>query len=255
MRAELPSDSRRDLINVPLNQRQGAMFNQRGGLSNLIPREFLELSSTSSSPNIANSSPNSGSDFVAGFSPPSRSMSPRLMARNTARRVVTEEGVVMSANLDRYSGHPRVEEDTEYTIEEWNGVGNGNGNGKGDDDADTTKDKENSWQLQDHVMSFMNFDGSLPLTDVSDAGYAHGEAEGPSPPISPPTSDSASPPISPPIPSNIGNMNFMDNGPLSPMPSEVLPAYEAEGEGVEFEVNGERKTPAGTMGLGVRRFG
>jgi len=104
-------------------------------------------------------------------------------------------------------------------------------------------------------MSFMDFDGSLPLTDLSDAGYVHGEAEGPFPPISPPTSDPASPPISPPIPNNIGNMNLLDDGPLSPTPSEVLPAYEAEEEGVEFEVNGERKTPAGTMGLGVRRFG
>ncbi|KAJ5910114.1 hypothetical protein N7504_004757 [Penicillium tannophilum] len=253
-RAELPSDSQRDLINVPLNQRQGLMMYQRSGIANLLPRDSLELSSTSSSPKINNNSPNSGSKSVAGLSPPNRSMSPRLMARNTARRVLTEEGVVMGANLDRYSGDPRVE-DTDLFTEELNGIDNGNRNGNENSDADTTKGKENSWQSQDHVMSFMNFDASLPLTDVSEAGYSHGEAEEPSPPISPPTSISASPQISPPVPNKIGNMSFSDMGPLSPTLSEMPPAYEAEEEGIEFEVNGERKTPAGTMGMGVRRFG
>ncbi|KAJ5538078.1 hypothetical protein N7494_007557 [Penicillium frequentans] len=253
MRAELPSDSQRDLINVPLNQRQGLMIYQRGGIANLLPRDSLELSSTSLSPKNTNSSPNSGSSSVAGHFPPIRSMSPRLMVRNTARKIVTEEGVVMGANLDRYSGDPRVE-DTELSIEEMNGIDNGNRNRNEDSDADATKVKENLWQSQDHVLSFMNFDASLPLTDVSEAGYSYGEAEGPSTPVSPPTSVSASPPISPPVPNKIGNMSFMDMGPLSPMPSEVPPAYEAEEEGVEFEVNGERKTPAGTIGMGVRRF-
>lgn len=159
----------------------------------------------------------------------------------------------MGANLDRYSEDPRIE-NAELSIEDWKKVDKGNCNGKEDGDADTTKRKENSWQSQDHVMSFMNFDGSLPLTDVSDAGYSHGDAEGPSPPISPPTSFSASQPISPPIPNRIGNMSFMDVGPLSPTSSEVPPAYEAGEEGTEFEVNGERKTPAGTTGSGVRRF-
>lgn len=176
------------------------------------------------------------------------------MARNTARRVLTEEGVVMGANLDRYSGDPRVE-DTDLSIEDLNGIDNGNRNGNENSDADTTKGKENSWQSQDHVMSFMNFDASLPLTDASESSHSYGEGERPSPPISPPTSVSASPPISPPVPNKIGNMSFMDIGPLSPTPSEVPPAYEAEDEGIEFEVNGERKTPAGTMGMGVRRFG
>ncbi|KAJ6114990.1 hypothetical protein N7486_000768 [Penicillium sp. IBT 16267x] len=256
MRAELPMDSQRDLINVPPNQRQGVMIYQRGGIAHTLPQHSQELSSTSSSPKITNNSPNSGSGPVVGLSPPSRSMTPRLMARNTARKVVTEEGVIMGANLDQYSGAPRVE-DTELSIEDWNGIdnGNGNGNGNGDGDADTTKAKENSWHSQAHVMSFMNFDGSLPLTDVSEADYSHGEAEGPSPPISPPTPVSASPPISPPISNNIGTMSFMDVDPLSPTTSEVPPAYEAAEEGCEFEVNGERKTPAGTMGLGVRRFG
>ncbi|KAJ5798071.1 uncharacterized protein N7503_007367 [Penicillium pulvis] len=253
MRAELPSDSQRDLINVPLNQRQGLMIYQRGGIANLLPRDSLELSSTSSSPNTTNSSPNTGSKSVAGLVPPFKSMSPRLVARNTARRVVTEEGVVMGANLDRYSGDPRVE-DMERPIEEGNRVGNEIRNGNENSDADTKKGKENTWQSQDHVMSFMNFDGSLPLTDVSEAGCSYYEAEGPSPPISSPTSISASPPISSPIPNRIGNMTFIDMGPLSPTPSEVPPAYEAE-EGIEFEVNGERKTPARTMGMGIRRFG
>jgi hypothetical protein len=156
----------------------------------------------------------------------------------------------MSANLDRYSGNPR---DTELSIENWNGIDNGNRNGNGDGDADMAKGKENSGESQDHVMSFMNFDGSLPLTDVSDAGDLHCELGQSSTPISPPTAVSASPPTSPPASSKIGSLSFTDIDPLSPTPSEVPPAYEAE-EKCEFEVNGERKTPAGTMGYGVRRF-
>ncbi|KAJ5999064.1 hypothetical protein N7451_006874 [Penicillium sp. IBT 35674x] len=251
VRAELPSDFQRDLINVPLNQRQGLMMYQRGGLANILPRDSLELSSTTSSPKITDSSPNSGCSSVGGPFLPTRSVSPRLVPRDTVRRVVTEEGIVMGANLDRYSGDPRTEY-TELSIEEWKGIDNGNGNGNGE--ADTTKGKENSWQSQDHVMSFMNFDGILPLTDVSEAGDSRGEAEGPSPPSSPPTSVSASPPMSLP-PNNIENISILDVGLLSPTPSEVPPAYVAEEERIEFEVNGERKTPAGTMGLGVRRFG
>ncbi|KAJ5652364.1 hypothetical protein N7507_009790 [Penicillium longicatenatum] len=245
MRAELPTDSQRDLINMPLNQRQGVMFYQRGGTANVFPRDSLEFSSASSSPKITSSSPGCGSGSVSGFSPPSRSMSLRLMACHMARRVVTEEGVVMGANLDRYSGNPK---DTELSIENWNGIDNENKNGNGNGDADMAKGKENSGESQDHVMSFMNFDGSLPLTDVSD-----GEAGQSSTPISPPTAVSAFPSTSSPVSNKIGNLSFMDVDPLSPTPSEVPPAYEAEEE-CEFEVNGERKTPAGTMGLGVRRF-
>ncbi|KAJ5639692.1 uncharacterized protein N7484_007554 [Penicillium longicatenatum] len=245
--AELPTDPQRDLINMPLNQRQGegVMLYQRGDIANVFSRDSLELFSASSSPKITSSSPGSGSGSVSGFSPPSRNMSPRFMARHTARRVVTEEEVVMGANLGRYSGNPK---DTELSIENWNGIDNGNKNGNGNGDADMAKGKENSGESQDHVMSFMNFDGSLPLTDVSD-----GEAGQSSTPISPPTAVSASPPTSSPVSNKIGNLSFMDVGPLSPTPSEVPPAYEAEEE-CEFEVNGERKTPAGTMGLGVRRF-
>ena len=63
------------------------------------------------------------------------------MSRSTAPRIVTDEGVVLGANLDRYTvptgsdGGQRVD-------------GNGNGNGE-----------RRERNAQDHVMSFMEFGG------------------------------------------------------------------------------------------------
>ncbi|KAJ5937320.1 hypothetical protein N7454_004620 [Penicillium verhagenii] len=264
VRAELPSETQRDLINVPLDQRRGGVtLYQRGGHSKPLPRNPLIPSPLKWSSGPPKADPGTKGSSLAPDT---------LMARSTARQLVTDEGVVMGANLDRYSGDPRAD-DTDISIEGWNGAdnavgngkANGNSNGLSDGDPDTKKGKENSWQSQDHVMSFMNFDGNLPLTDLSGPENLQGESgseKALSPPISPPASTTISGPISPPTslsasPAFLGNkrgMSFLD-GPLSPTTSEVPPAYEA-GEGdTEFEVNGERKTPAGTMGLGVTRFG
>ncbi|KAJ5632883.1 hypothetical protein N7490_009222 [Penicillium lividum] len=242
MRAELPSDSSRDLINQPLDQRRGIMLYQRTGSGPSSPRKDSLVASVSSSPRTTHESLKSGSGSggsTSGSSPPSR-MSPKLMARNTARRLVTEEGVVLGANLDRYSGDPHA--DAEVSIEDWNG----NDHGK-HEEAD--KGKEDSWHSQ-HVLSFMNFGDS-----VKDSRGGCGAPSLVSPPVSLPVSHSVSSPVSPPLSvgKKGGNRDFMDPGPLSPTTSEVPPAYVA-GE-AEFEVNGERKTPAVTMGLGVRRLG
>ncbi|KAJ5772195.1 hypothetical protein N7520_002724 [Penicillium odoratum] len=242
MRAELPSDSSRDLINQPLDQRRGILLYQRTVSGPSSPLKDSLAASVSSSPRNTHESPKSSSgsgDSTSGSSPPSR-MSPKLMARNTARRLVTEEGVVMGANLDRYSGDPR--EDGEVSIRDWNKNDHGNR-----EEAD--KGKENSWHSQ-HFMSFMDFGNS-----ITDSRGESGASSLVSPPVSPPVSHSVSSPVSPPL--SVGNKvvdgAFMDSGPLSPTTSEVPPAYIA-GE-AEFEVNGERKTPAVTMGLGVRRLG
>ena len=111
-------------------------------------------------------------------------ISPRLMARETARRVVTREGVVLGANLES------------------------------DEAEDRSKGKE-SVSPEDHVMSFMSYEGDLEAAarDLSKDASA---------------------------------TNAADEECASPR-SDVPPAYEAGDGG--FPVSRDLKTPAGTMGV------
>lgn len=114
-RAELAAHSQTELINVPLERRRRK--------SPLNP---------SSSPS---SSSGSGSSESSPRSAVGKNGSSPLTSRHTARRVVTRDGVVMGANLDRYS----TVRDPEY------------GEVKGGKKSDSG---------QEHVMSFMTFGGS-----------------------------------------------------------------------------------------------
>ncbi|KAJ5198240.1 uncharacterized protein N7498_007357 [Penicillium cinerascens] len=87
-RAELASHSQSELINVPHNQRghpnprlQSCLHHKPGSRS---------LDPISSSDTSSPRSPDSGK-------------TPELTSRETARRVITPDGVVLGANLDRYS--------------------------------------------------------------------------------------------------------------------------------------------------------
>ncbi|KAJ5886502.1 uncharacterized protein N7473_009176 [Penicillium subrubescens] len=114
-RAELAAHSQSELINVPLERRRRK--------SPLNPGSSPSSSSGSGS---SESSPRSAVD-KSGSSP--------VTSRHTARRVVTRDGVVMGANLDRYS-----------TIR--------------DPERGEVKGGKKSDAGQEHVMSFMTFGGS-----------------------------------------------------------------------------------------------
>lgn len=74
------------------------------------------------------------------------------MARQTARRIITDDGVVLGANLDRYS------------------VPSG---------LDVEKGKKSERNTGDHVMSFMNYDRGIGIMDWSvGAGMVKEKSEG-----------------------------------------------------------------------------
>ena len=120
-RAELPAHPSRELINVPTERRRRKSPLAQSG------------SSWASSP--SSSSSNGGSPRSAV----DKNGSSMLTTGQTARRVVTRDGVVMGANLDRYS---TVRDPERGEMEMVMGK-------QGDGDAG-----------RDHVMSFMTFGGS-----------------------------------------------------------------------------------------------
>ncbi|KAJ5153028.1 uncharacterized protein N7482_009506 [Penicillium canariense] len=131
-RAELAAHNQSELINVPLNQRRRK--------SPYIPRNAPY--SWGSSPSSSGSSSSSPRSAVInnGRLP--------LVSRNNARRVVTRDGVVMGANLDRYS----TVHDTDHG----------------------EKGKKND-KPQEHVMSFMTFGGTeFEMVQRGRSGQRHG---------------------------------------------------------------------------------
>ncbi|KAF3390518.1 hypothetical protein F1880_008996 [Penicillium rolfsii] len=118
-RAELAAHSQSELINVPLDRRRRKSPPNPGS---------SPLSSTGSGRG-------SGGNKSSARSADDKSGSIPLTSRHTAQRVVTKDGIVMGANLDRHS--------MVYDPERVEAKG-----GKKDDAG------------QEHVMSFMAFGGS-----------------------------------------------------------------------------------------------
>lgn len=123
-RAELASHSQSELINVPLDQRR-----RKTPPTPQSRPDYRHHKHGSQSWDSANArsrghpSPSTSSD--------TGTISPRLMARETARRIITDDGVVLGANLDRYS------------------VPSG---------LYVEKGKKSEQNTGEHVMSFMNYD-------------------------------------------------------------------------------------------------
>lgn len=133
-RAELSANPSRELINVPTERkRRKSPLAQVG-------------SSCASSP--SSSSSNGGSPRSAV----DKNGSSALTTRQTARRVVTRDGVVMGANLDRYS---TVRDPERGKMGEMGKLGDGH-------------------VERDHVMSFMTFGGSEVETVRRDEGNSLG---------------------------------------------------------------------------------
>ncbi|KAJ5377691.1 uncharacterized protein N7496_005100 [Penicillium cataractarum] len=123
-RAELAAHSQSELINIPPERRRRN--------KSTLAQAHTAGHSWESSPSSSNSS---GSSESSPRSAVDKNGSSTLITRATARRVVTRDGVVMGANLDRYS-----------TIRDPERGGKEKG--------------EKSDSGQDHVMSFMTFGGS-----------------------------------------------------------------------------------------------
>ncbi|CAG8910111.1 unnamed protein product [Penicillium egyptiacum] len=137
LRAELASHSQSDLINVPIEQRQRQQDHIK---SRTGPRawESPVLASIPSS----RASPARGTDNGSGHSHSnSNSGSP---GRNQAGRVITADGVILSANLDRYS----------------------NGLAIGESLAQGERGRRAERGETDHVMSFMQYGGRLEDRDL-----------------------------------------------------------------------------------------
>jgi hypothetical protein len=137
------------------------------------------------------------------------------MSRATARRVITRDGVVLVANLDRYS-----------TVRDPERAGKGK-RSVGDPG-------------QEHVMSFMTFGGStheIGRRSGSSPGRVNGSVSN--------GGESGSATRLKPETEIV--LEMVGASPVG----EALPAYEAGG----VSLKGDDKSPAGTMGLGNTRRG
>ncbi|KAJ5469596.1 hypothetical protein N7539_009214 [Penicillium diatomitis] len=93
-RAELPAQSQRELINLPPESRRRGGSPLAPGLSRIVP-----MSSSIRSPGFENPPGQAADDTVNA----------RLNHRQTARKVVTHEGIVLGSNLQQYSPVVRSE--------------------------------------------------------------------------------------------------------------------------------------------------
>lgn len=138
------------------------------------------------------------------------------MTRSTARRVVTDEGIVLGANLDRYAVP----------------TGNGDENGNGDEER-----RERN--AQDHVMSFMEFGETGGRSDQLFRNYGIGHCAG----------DVGHRRTMPEAYAEAVEAERAARQAtiLEEEDSDVPPAYEAGGLSPR-----DRKSPSATMGLGLR---
>ncbi|OQD69487.1 hypothetical protein PENPOL_c002G08998 [Penicillium polonicum] len=211
LRAELASYSQSELINVPMEQRQRLQNHTKSRTS---PRAWespalapIPSSRASSARGAGNGSGHSHSNSN-GSSP----------GRNQAGRVITAEGVVLGANLDRYS----------------------NGMEIGDSQAQGERGRKAERGETDHVMSFMQYAGrpedrglenGLGITTSDHTSNLRGRGGG--------ASRSRPRPVERSLEDDIaaaeGNV-------------DVPPAYEAE----EGAPGHEIKSPSGRMGISPR---
>ncbi|KAF7717231.1 Uncharacterized protein PECH_007507 [Penicillium ucsense] len=87
-RAELPAKSQRELINLPPESRRRAGSPLATGLSQIVP--------------VSSSTRNPGFEIPPGQAADD-TVNSRLNHRQTARKVVTHEGIVLGSNLEQYS--------------------------------------------------------------------------------------------------------------------------------------------------------
>ncbi|KAJ5248009.1 hypothetical protein N7524_011969 [Penicillium chrysogenum] len=150
LRAELASHSQSELINVPIEQRQRQQNHIR---SRTGPRAWESPSLTSipssrASPARGNNSGGHSHSNSNGGSP----------GRNQGGRVVTADGVVLGANLDRYS----------------------NGMAIGESLAEGERGRSTERVETDHVMSFMQYGGRLEDRGLRNGlGIASGHTSNP----------------------------------------------------------------------------
>ncbi|KAJ5922458.1 hypothetical protein N7516_010161 [Penicillium verrucosum] len=130
LRAELASHSQRELINVPIEQRQRQQ-------NNTNPRTSPQAWESPASAPIPSSRASSARGTGNGSGHSHSNSNGSSSGRNQAGRVITAEGVVLGANLDRYS----------------------NGMEIGDSQACGERERKAGRGETDHVMSFMQYAG------------------------------------------------------------------------------------------------
>ncbi|KAJ5372344.1 hypothetical protein N7517_004350 [Penicillium concentricum] len=212
LRAELASHSQSELINVPMEQRQRQQNHIR---SRSGPRawESPALAPIASPHTI----PRRGTDNGSGHSHSnSNGGSP---ARNQAGRVITAEGVVLGANLDRYS----------------------NGMEIGESQAQGERGRKAERGETDHVMSFMQYGGRPEDRGLGNGlGISTGGDH-----ASNPQGRGGSASRSRPRPAE---HSLEDDIAAAEGNADVPPAYEAE----EGAPGHDIKSPSGTMGMSLR---
>ncbi|KAJ5726348.1 uncharacterized protein N7483_007705 [Penicillium malachiteum] len=218
-RVELASYSQRELINIPLDQRihpepqrDKDQKPESPWVSPLLSTGFPD---TSGSVDQIRSPVSRMTNDDSG---PVMSMSPPLLARSTARQLITNDGVVLGANLDHYFSSSPKKGSTESQNEKKS--------------LPKTPAKESPKQRpkpasppQEHIMSFMNFEESI-CSENED-------------PCTPKKNES----------SHEGTFLNMDS-PLSPN-AEGLPVYEAGG--IDSVADRDFKSPSRTMTMSGRR--
>ncbi|KAJ5210509.1 Adenovirus E3 region protein CR2 [Penicillium cf. griseofulvum] len=209
LRAELASYSQRELINIPMEQRQRQQnhIKSRTGPRVWEPPALAPIASPHAS--------RRGTDNGRGHSHSnSNGGSP---GRNQAGRVITAEGVVLGANLDRYS----------------------NGMEVGQSQAQGERGRKVERGETDHVMSFMQYGGR-----PEDRGLGNGLGIATGDDNSNPQARGNNASRSRPRP---GERSLEDDTAAAEGNADVPPAYEAE-DGVPGP---DIKSPSGTMALAV----
>ncbi|KXG45881.1 Adenovirus E3 region protein CR2 [Penicillium griseofulvum] len=209
LRAELASHSQSELINIPIEQRQRQQNHIK---SRTGPRawEPPTLAPIASQPASLRGTDNNGGHSHSN----SNGGSP---ARNQAGRVITAEGVVLGANLDRYS----------------------NGMEIGESQAQGERGRKVERGETDHVMSFMQYSGR-----PEDRGLGNGLGIAASDDNSNPQTRGRSASRSRPKPAE---RSLEDDIVAAEGNADVPPAYEAEDGAPGHDI----KSPSGTMGMSL----
>ncbi|KAJ9493127.1 hypothetical protein VN97_g159 [Penicillium thymicola] len=211
LRAELASHSQRELINVPIEQRQ----RQQNHTNSRTSPQAWESPALAPIPS-SRARPARGTRDASSHSHSNSNGS--SSGRNQARRVITAEGVVLGANLDRYS----------------------NGMEIGDPQARGERERKAERGETDHVMSFMQYDGRPEDRGV---GNRFGIATSDHTSNLQGRGSSASRPRTRPAERSLEDDIAAAEGDV-----DVPPAYEAE-EGAPGD---EIKSPSGRMGISPR---
>ncbi|KGO37210.1 hypothetical protein PEX1_061060 [Penicillium expansum] len=211
LRAELASHSQSELINVPIDQRQRQQNHTKSRNSPRVwesPVLAPIASSRANSTRKADNGSGHSHSNSSGGSP----------GRNQAGRFVTAEGVVLGANLDRYSNGMEIRES------------------QARGERGRTAERGGA----DHVMSFMQYSGK-----PEDRGLGNGLGIAISDHSSNPQVCGNSASRSRPRPVE---RSLEDDIAAAEGDADVPPAYEAE----EGALGREIKSPSGTMGMSPR---